>query len=150
MMSPITWRDLIKPELARLIQVYRHAGCVIFLHTCGKVESIIGDLIELGVDAFNIQTRVNNLAALKRQHGCRITFHGGVDTQYVMSRGTPEQVRRAAQWAKCHLGHEGGLILEPDQRIAMPEENVQALVETAQQYGRYPLLLPEEEVYSLT
>ena len=96
MILPVTWRDLIKPELARLIQVYRHAGCVIFLHICGKVESIIGDLIELGVDAFNIQTRVNNMVALKRRHGCRITFHGGVDTQYVMSRGTPEQVRRAA------------------------------------------------------
>jgi hypothetical protein len=45
-----------------------------------------------------------------------------------------------------HLGYEGGLILEPDQRTVMPEENVQALVETAQQYGRYPLRLPEKEM----
>ena len=28
-MSPVTWRDLIKPELARLMQVYRHAGCIV-------------------------------------------------------------------------------------------------------------------------
>ncbi|MDY6878585.1 MAG: hypothetical protein SWK90_20600 [Chloroflexota bacterium] len=39
-----------------------------------------------------------------------------------------------ALWATCHLGYEGGLILEPDQRITMPEYNVRALVETAQQY----------------
>jgi uroporphyrinogen decarboxylase len=150
MMSPHTWRDLIRPQLARLTQVYHRAGCIVFFHTCGKVEPIIGDLIAAGVDVFNVQPSANDLAALKKRYGRRIAFHGGVDTQHVMTGGTPEQVRQAALWAMHHLGREGGLVLGPDQRMAMPEENVQALVETARQYGRYPLCLPEGEVRAWT
>jgi uroporphyrinogen decarboxylase len=88
------------------------------------------------------------MAALKKRYGRRIAFHGGLDTQFVMTGGTPAQVRQAALWAMHHLGYEGGLVLGPDQRMAMPEQNVQALVEVARQYGRYPLRSPEGEVHA--
>ena len=140
LMSPATWRRLIKPPLSRIVQCYKNAGLFVFLHSCGNIMRIMGDLVEIGVDVFNIQTGVNDLPALKRRFGQRITFMGGVDTQYVMTSGTPAEVRQAALDAIRQLGADGGLILGPDQHITMPPENVQELITTARKWGRYPRL----------
>ncbi len=139
LMSPATWRRVIKPQLARLVGVYKERGLLVFLHSCGNLVAIMDDLVDLGIDVFNIQTSANDLAAYKRRYGRRFTVMGGIDTQGVMTQGTPHDVRRAVAEAIRTLGAGGGLILEPDQRIPMPEANVRALVEAAKGLGRYPL-----------
>lgn len=109
---------------------------------------MIAGFVEMGTNEPSlIQTRANDLAALKRRFGRSFVLQGGVDTQWVMTMGTPQDVRKAALWAMYYLGREGGLILEPDQRISMPDENVRALQETARAYGRYPLSFPPPEGY---
>ena len=47
MMAPDLWRELIKPELARVLSVYRDAGKWIKFHSCGHITEILDDLIEL-------------------------------------------------------------------------------------------------------
>lgn len=136
-MSPATWRAVIKPQLARLVRVYTERGLLVFLHSCGHLAAIMDDLIELGITVFNIQTNANDLADYKRRHGKRFTLMGGIDTHEIMTQGTPDDVRQAAREAIASLGPGGGLILEPDQRVAMPQANVQALIEAARDHGRY-------------
>ena len=138
LISPVLWRKLVLPAIARIITVYRETGAPVFFHTCGRAEAFIPDLLEAGVTAFNLQSDVCDLAGLKARFGRRIAFCGGVPSD-LMLRGTPDQVREIARHAMRSLGREGGLILAPDQPLAFPPENVSALDEAARQEGEYPL-----------
>lgn len=137
LMSPELWRSIIKPELSRIVNYYKKSGCLVFLHSCGNIMRIMEDLVEMGIDVFNIQTSANDLTEIKGRYGRKITLMGGLDTQNVMTRGTPDLVKKAAIQAIRELGQGGGLILEPDQHIVMPEENIEALAQTVKQYGSY-------------
>lgn len=142
MVSPGMWREFIKPELARIVAAYKEAGCLVELHSCGHVEEIVGDLIEVGIDVLNpIQARANDLAWLKRTHGDRICFSGGVDSHETLMLGTPEMVANETKERLRVLGPGGGYIIGPDQGMPFPEGNLQALIDTAREYGRYPIAL---------
>jgi len=136
--SPQAWRRLVKPALAQIVAYYKAAGCFVFLHSCGRLVSILDDLVEMGIDVFNIQVTANDLPAYRRKYGRRISFQGGVASQ-VLSTGTREDARSAAQAAMHELGQDGGLILEPDQPMIVPQENLQALIDAAVRFGKYPL-----------
>ena len=140
LISPELWRSIIKPELLKIVNCYKKVGCIVFLHSCGNIMCIMEDLVEIGIDVFNIQTSANNLIEIKRKYGNKITIMGGLDTQNVMTRGTPDTIRQSVMIAIRELGSGGGLILEPDQIITIPGENLQALIKTAKEYGSYSLL----------
>lgn len=137
LLSPDLWRIAVRPALARVVGFYKARGRLVFLHSCGHIKTIMNDLAGLGIDVFNIQTATNDLAALKREYQGQITIMGGIDTQDTMTRGTPEIVRQHVKKAIGALGKGGGLILEPDQRIRMPDENISALIQAAREFGAY-------------
>ncbi len=131
LMSPATWRCLIRPQLARLVEHYQQAKIPLILHSCGNVTSIMDDLVDMGFAAFNIQANANDLIEMRRRYGRRFCIWGGISTQSVLASGTPGQVKTAVRQAIQALGQDGGLILEPDQLIAIPEENLRAFLEEA-------------------
>lgn len=49
------WREFFKPRYAKIMQAIDKAGWHAWMHTCGYVTPIIGELIEIGVDAINLQ-----------------------------------------------------------------------------------------------
>jgi hypothetical protein len=53
MLSPRSWRTLIKPHLARVFETGRKRGLPVAYHCCGGLRPIIGDLIEIGMDVLN-------------------------------------------------------------------------------------------------
>jgi len=123
-MSPRAWRRLIHPQLARIIGRYQEAGVPVILHNCGNLCAIMDDLVDLGVAAFNIQTNANDLAAMRARYGRRFCVWGGISTQ-TMANGSRNEVRQAVRQAVETLGGDGGLVLEPDQLIDLPEESLQ-------------------------
>jgi uroporphyrinogen-III decarboxylase len=138
LISPMLWRELVLPALARIVAVYGEAGAPVLFHTCGRTEAFVPDLLDAGVTAFNLQSDLCDLAGLKARFGRRIAFYGGVPSD-LMLRGSADQVREAARHAMRSLGSEGGLILAPDQPLAFPPENVSTLDEAARHEGEYPL-----------
>ncbi len=72
---------------------------------------------------------------------------GGVDTQYTMTCGTLDEVRRETLERLKLFGSGGGYIAAPDQGMPFPMENVQAFVETVRGYGRYPLEFVKRETW---
>ncbi len=144
LLSPDTYRARIKPFQAALYgHVKEKYGKKILLHSCGSIRPIIGDLIEIGVDALNpVQISAENMepASLKREFGNRIKFWGGgIDTQQVLAFATPEEV-------KAHVKHNveifkqgGGYIfaqvhnIQPD----VPVENILAMYEAYRESADY-------------
>ncbi|GAB4540662.1 MAG: hypothetical protein Kow0063_30700 [Anaerolineae bacterium] len=131
LMSPHIWRKLIRPQLARLVTHYQQAGIPVILHSCGNLTLIMDDLINLRFAAFNIQTDANDLVTMREKYGRRLCIWGGISTQSVLAYGTPEQVKTATRQAIYTLGQDGGLILEPDQLVTIPEENLSAFLKEA-------------------
>jgi uroporphyrinogen decarboxylase len=147
MISPATFRSLVKPRLKELIEHIKSQADVKFMyHTDGTVAPVIDDIIEMGVDILNpIQTSALGMDTdiLKEMFGDRICFHGAIDVQKMLPFSTPEQVRYDVAKRIYHLARGGGYILAPCHNIGsdVPPENVEAMYAAAQEYGRYPLQL---------
>jgi uroporphyrinogen decarboxylase len=147
MISPATFRSLVKPRLKELIEHIKSQADVKFMyHTDGTVAPVIDDIIEMGVDILNpIQTSALGMDTdmLKEMYGDRICFHGAIDVQKMLPFSTPEEVRYDVAKRIYHLARGGGYILAPCHNIGsdVPPENVETMYESAQAYGRYPLQL---------
>ncbi len=127
------WETFIKPRLARQYAAAKDAGKFVCIHSCGMVQEVFPQLIEIGLDCFNpFQPEVMDVYAMKRQYGQRLSFWGGVSTQRLLPYGTPAQVRAECRRLMAEVGRDGGYILAPAHAIpgdARPE-NVLALIET--------------------
>jgi uroporphyrinogen decarboxylase len=133
MMSPATWRRLVRPHLERVFETGKKWKLPIAYHCCGALRPIIGDLVEMGLEVLNpIQANCPGMEAeeLKREFGRQLTFMGGVDTQYLLPRGSVEDVRRAtARLLEVMTADGGGYILAASHTISpeTPLENVFAM-----------------------
>ncbi len=146
MISTKMYRKVLKPihaDFIRFIKERTHAK--VFFHTDGDVEPLIEDFIEIGVDILNpIQTsagRMADLASLKAKYGDRIVFCGAIDTHRVLPFGTPDEVREEVKRVIQALGPGGGFMLGGVHTIMndVPAENVLAMVDAVEEFGRYPL-----------
>ncbi len=135
-MSPETWRALLKPRFATLIAELKqlNPALKIAYHTDGYVEPVIGDLIEIGVDVLHpVQPASMDPAALKRKFGDHLCFMGSIDVQRTLPFGSPDDVRREVAERLRTIGKGGGLILAPTHHVQLdtPIENLTALVDSA-------------------
>lgn len=107
-------------------------------HSCGKIEAIFGDLVELGMDIWNFCQPCNDLAALKRAYGDRVTFQGAIDSQHVLDRPgvTPDEVRAEVRRRIDQLAGGGGYIAEPSHGVPYDRDVMQAMRDEIESYGR--------------
>ncbi|MFW9911963.1 MAG: uroporphyrinogen decarboxylase family protein [Candidatus Thorarchaeota archaeon] len=146
-MSPRMYRKLVKPRHKKIYgDIHKRAPHVkILYHSCGAIEPMINDLIEVDVDILNpIQPLAKGMDSfsLKEKYGNKLTFHGGVDLQRAMSeRGTSKDLRSEIDTRLKALGHDGGYILAPAHNI-QPDSTPEKILEMydyAEKRGRYPL-----------
>jgi uroporphyrinogen decarboxylase len=144
MMSPGIFREFILPQYKRCFEPVLGAGKVVRFHSCGCVQEIVPDLAGIGVTMLNpVQARANDLPRFKADAMAgHMALEGGVDS-HLLVIGAPDEVRRETLRVMSILAPNGGYVLGPDQGMLWPAENYRAMVDTARQYGRYPLDLPE-------
>jgi uroporphyrinogen decarboxylase len=136
-MSPQSWRERIRPLLARIFDVGRSRGLWVAYHSCGAIRPIIPDLIEIGLDVLNpVQCNCPGMdpLALKSAFGSELAFMGGVDTQGVLPHGTADEVRRAtASLIEGMTADGGGYILAASHTVPpeTPTENIFAMYDVA-------------------
>lgn len=97
-MSPEVWRKLIKPNLKRIVNAAHDLGFLYQHHSCGHVEELVDDFIELGMDAVDTWQFASNpnVGELKRTRMDKLTFCGGFDNTYVLDRidVSPDEIRK--------------------------------------------------------
>ena len=134
--SPRLWRRFIKPRLARLFSTVKQAGKAAFVHSCGKVQTLFPDLVEIGLDVFNpFQPDVMDVYEMKRQFGDRLAFYGGMSVQNTLPHGTVQEIRAEARRLMDEIGRGGGFIIAPSHHMPgdIPAENMVAFIEAVRE-----------------
>ena len=134
--SPAMYRRLFKPRHARLWRRAKELAPVkVMLHCCGGVRTLLNDLIEAGLDAINpVQISCTGMdpGELKAEFGQRLTFWGGgCDTRFVLSQGTPEEIRRHVRQQVAILNPGGGFVFQQVHNVLadVPPQNVIAMLD---------------------
>jgi uroporphyrinogen decarboxylase len=142
--SPRLYRRLIKPRQKRLAQYIKsRTRAKLWYHSCGAIVEYIPDLLDNGIDVLNpVQVSAKNMepALLKARYGQRLAFWGGgVDSQHVLPRGTPEEVRENVRQNLTAFKPGGGYVFNGVHNIQadVPPENVIAMYDAAFELGKY-------------
>jgi hypothetical protein len=113
-----------------------------FKHSCGAIEPFLNSFIDAGFDIINpvqINAKGMDPQHLKDTYGDRITFWGGgVDTQKVLSFGTPEDVKKQV-WRQCEiLSKNGGFVFNTvhNTQANVPTENIVAMIDTLRKFNQ--------------
>ncbi|PHV69528.1 hypothetical protein CS063_15235 [Sporanaerobium hydrogeniformans] len=141
LMSKEMWAEFIKPYHERLNQVIHSYGKTIMYHSCGAVYDMIEDLKKLPIDVLNpIQPRAKgmDMKEIKKHFKDVLSFHGGIDIQFVLPKGTKEEVDAAVRHAIDTLGEGGGYILTSAHYIQAdtPVENIVEMYKEAREYSQ--------------
>jgi uroporphyrinogen decarboxylase len=143
--SPENFRKHIKPSYEKMCaRIHSRTNAKIYIHSCGAIEPLIGDLIDVGIDVLNpVQPRAAGMdsTALKDKYGDRLSFDGGVDTQETLPLGNTKDVEDEVVKRLQAFGPGGGYICAPSHNILgdVPPENIVRMYETAINRGSYPL-----------
>ncbi len=142
--SPAMYRRVFKPRHGRIYREIRErSGAFVFMHCCGSIAPVIGDLVDIGVDILNpIQTSAANMdpKRLKKDFGQHITFWGGgCDTQVVLPNGKPDEIEQHVKERIDIFAPGGGFVFNQVHNIManVPPENVIAMLDAAIRYGKY-------------
>lgn len=131
MVDPDSLRTFVFPGTKKLIDQAKKYGLKVIHHSCGSIFPIIDDLIAMGVDVIHpIQALAKDMDApnLKVHFEGKIAFCGGVDAQYILVKGTPQDV--SAKVRELKLLFPTGLIISPSHEAILPDippANVEAL-----------------------
>jgi uroporphyrinogen decarboxylase len=112
-MGPELWRRFFKPRLAKQYAAAKAAGKKVCIHSCGRIEEILDDLVEIGVNLFNpFQPEVLDVPTVHARYHGRLAFSGGISTQKLLPFATPEEVERQVR-TLLTMGRRGGYVIAP-------------------------------------
>jgi uroporphyrinogen-III decarboxylase len=138
--SPQVFRDLVVPRYQR---VREQITLPWVTHSDGNMMPFLEDLIDLGIAGMHpLEKGAMDIRAVKRDYGNRICLLGNVDLN-ILGMGTVEDVDREVRGLIQDVGPGGGYIVTSGNSLAgyLKPENVWALSEAVQKYGRYPIVV---------
>jgi uroporphyrinogen-III decarboxylase len=141
MQSQETFVEMYKPYYKKVNDwIHQNTSWKIFYHTCGAVEPLIADFIDMGMDILNpVQCSAAGMdpAHLKKTYGDRIVFWGGgVDTQRTLPAGTPGEVRSQVRERLETFSPGGGFVFAAIHNIVakVPPENIIAMIDAIREF----------------
>jgi hypothetical protein len=144
MFSLKDFQEYFVPYLRKIVQECHEHGVPYIKHLDGNTTLLLDSLVdEVGIDGYHaIEPAAGmDIVYLKKKYGERITLMGNLDCGELLSNGTPEQVSEQTRWIIGNVSPGGGHIFGSSNSIhdSVRLENVYAMLETAQEYGRYPI-----------
>ena len=146
LISPQMYRELIKPRHKRLFEAQKRIfppPFYVFFHSDGAIYDIIPDFIEIGLDVLNpvqLTAKGMNAERLKSRYGKDLAFWGGaVDTQNILPRANPDEVKQNVKERIRYLAPGGGFVFATVHNIQddVPAENILAMLEIFKELRNY-------------
>lgn len=140
-LSPELWRTKFKDRYERQFRLAHDHGLEVYFHSCGFIEPIIPDFIDMGVDMLNIsQPNLYDIKQLGNQYGGKVCFVCPVSYQTTSISGTREEILSAVKELRESLGNDnGGLIgyIEEYSSMGMSLGNYESCIDAFNTFGRY-------------
>ena len=138
MLSPDGFRRFIKPVYRRIMQPARERGCIVHMHSDGDIRALVDDLLEDGVEVFNLQDLVNGIDWIAGRLAGRVCVDLDIDRQRITPHGTPAQIDSLIREEVEKIGsREGGLMMIYGLYPGVPLANVKALMDAMERYAGY-------------
>jgi uroporphyrinogen decarboxylase len=139
LVSPAVLREHVFPYHRRLAQVVHAAGRLLLLHSCGNLQRVMEDVIEIGFDGkHSFEDKIMPVEEVSRRWGDRIAILGGVDLD-LLGRGSPAEVRRRTREILDACAAAGtGYCLGTGNSVAnyIPCENYLAMLDEGRLWNR--------------
>jgi len=137
MFPPDVFNRFFRPRLKRFYDLAHEFGAKAMMHSCGNTRKLMPTFIDMGLDILDaMQPEPPGMvaAAIKAQHGDKLTFCGLISTQNTLPFGTEAECRAEARNRIEVVGRGGGYIFAPAHCIQpdTPLDNVLAIYEEAQ------------------
>ena len=135
LIAPEHLRRYTLPWHRRFAEIAHSKGLPYFLHSCGNLEEIMPDLIEMvGIDGkHSFEDAILPVAEFQARYGDRIAVLGGIDVD-LLARGTPDQVRARVRATIETCEPRGRYAVGSGNSIPsyIPPENYLAMLDEAQ------------------
>jgi uroporphyrinogen decarboxylase len=139
----VSWEQVEELETSFIreqIGIIREAGLPVYFHIDGKVDNLIPDFIEMGVDVLNPidpSGEVQDIYEIKSLYGNQITLSGNINIDAVLKNGSPESVRKDVIEHMARLGKGGGYIVSSSHNLheLIPVENFYAMRDAVMEYS---------------
>jgi len=140
--DPGLWVEFFKPRYARLFDAMHEAGWHVWMHSCGKVNAIIGELIDIGLDVINLQQpRALGIKDVGREYAGRICFSSLCDIQATLPFKDAGEIREEAGLLLEHWGTpKGGFILSDygdGAAIGVPDDKKRVMLDAFLEFDRW-------------
>ena len=139
--SPKDYREFVLPYTIELMEnIHDHKGMVCY-HICGDTKKIIPEMLKTKPDMISIDNRVP-IEFAKELIQPYMPLVGNVDPVETMILGTPENVDKAIKHCiKEAYDSKNGYILCTgcDLNGNIPLENLDAFMNAARKYGKFPI-----------
>jgi uroporphyrinogen decarboxylase len=138
--SPRHFRQFVFPRLKQIVDLCHRYGVPYIKHTDGNVNSLLDDLVAIGVDAFQaIEPRAGmDIVQLKKDYRGRLVLIGNVDCSTVLVEGPEEAVRAETEALIRAVAPGGGYLLSTSNSVhpGVKPEYYLTMLDTARQMGR--------------
>ena len=146
--DPEYWRLYFKPWVRAMTEHCHQHGLPVIYHGCGNVNSILGDFVEFGLDAYNpLEAKANlDVIKLRKEYGHQVGFCGNSNIQ-VWETGDRDQIRREVL-RKLNAAKGGGYIFQSDHSVSssVTGDTYDFIVKLVREFGHYPLELGEYDI----
>ena len=136
--SPAAYRELLKPFHKKAVDWAHERGLVTELHSCGYIEPLVSDLVEIGVEMLNpLEIKAGmNPSRLKSEYGDKLAFRGGINAQLWDNQ---ELIRAEMERIIPAMKEGGGYIFSSDHSIpnSVSFESMKMISELAHRLGKY-------------
>jgi uroporphyrinogen-III decarboxylase len=139
-LPPKLIKEIWVPRMTRIIEPAVHADVPIMFHSDGKIDDIVNDLIEMGVDCLNpLDPYAIDYKEYKKKYGDSLSFCGNIDIEFPLSKGKPEDVEKDVKEHMDVLKPGDGFICSSSHSIVnyIPFENFVAQINAIHKYGAY-------------
>jgi uroporphyrinogen decarboxylase len=144
LMPPEILRSQLKPLYKQMTDRMKAAkpDVINILHSCGAVKTILKDFYEMGYEVYNpVQPNLpgHDPKTIKDEVGDKLVLWGGIDQQYLLPRGTDEELEKEIKERMWIFGKGGGYIIAPAHIIQndVSPARVKLFLELCMKYGRY-------------
>lgn len=108
------------------------------MHSDGDVRMLADDILQSGVQIFNLQDLVNGIDWIRDRLAGKICIDLDLDRQKITRFGTPKDIEQLIREEVTTLGSpQGGLMMIFGLYPGTPLENVTAVMDAMEQYMTY-------------